>query len=1322
MRSLRSLGFVDRLVAPWVESAQRSAALRMFSSYVTHGPAQREGAAVSWVFPRPWYQDELDWMAAARQVQTQTAMEQVAPPTMLTTRGTYVPPARPSAVALPAALYEYVAPSLSVARPDVSAISTHEAYSPLVPVAASQAAQMMSRAMAPLFHAPLAGDQAAARMSPGLRAVLTTMVERSSRSTAAGVIDAPATRLAGAAPELVTPPAPRSELGTETAQQASQLADRYAEQHAQIAELQRVARVVAQRELAQTSQAAVVRTEARHERAEQAATNDQIRERVAQRAVQTQRLHEQSREAAARDARQAPVSTARVAEVVPAEVARRVPAEIAQAMSALPPELTRYIGERPERAIQAISELNEALRTVELLARNAAGGGSVETSRGPRLVMPAGLGGLVATIERAPQLAPASARTHLEHASPSQQGRPFAQPQLRVPAMSWITAPMTASGPGPTSALGATAAASPAAIQHVAWADRWLARFAGARTQSLDVLSASAARPETRLQALAAAAPESIFVAPIFDASGRGAAIETGGRGEIAGRQASGATAASVTPVQRIDDSAETPDDVFLAISAAASRSRAAAVAPAKPVEAEPSAASFARETYADAVAHSTPPAPGAGLSAQLASSPFAAALRHVMPLGAAPTFDVRALFGGNLSTSFLAGLLAPSLREVAVLSSGQSGPSWTQAGDARSLAAPLTTDARDVADWQATYVAPAAEPSDRAESIRSDSEQASARDAVTQASEQAPARLAAPLTTLRTALLSWDVETAPSGISSVGAPVLGQVSASSAGSASFGTPRAMLEAMSLPMLGEAAAMREPHQQSWTSPGMTADRAQAWSVAQERSTSDLSFDFVTPELVLAARVYGLGPTEAAQAMRLAIGGPGQLTTMASTVDRTFVQALAIDAQHRDRIKSGAVVSAVAAGGELATAISARAPERPVTAYPTMQAPGSASSSAPSSVPTHVQGAAFGVERRAPRGAFLWPSATVGALNLSAAAPDGEQSMSVAALELLAAQAVAELGTFAAFSGESQGELAARVRRSEGTAVGSTGSNDTLGSAPTPLDSDVLASAATLVPSARRSKFEAMYLALGQTPAGRGASPAARAARALALAGRGEDTITARERASIAWDVMPQLFVGPTGDEDDDRPLSTGEVAARDARRADRTLVESRPGLGSLSARAGEALGSYVSTPSTPPAQQTQNYQTQSAPAGAVMRAPTAAPELVRTGRPSGRHGGGEVEIPAWFENAARKMFEDRGTGVSDGISLSDLTLVQAAPPSAIAASTRSVPSASPSSPAAAHPTKGGGQAIDVDKIANDVYQQILILMDAARARNGEPYL
>src|SRR6185369_14573991 len=116
----------------------------------------------------------------------------------------------------------------------------------------------------------------------------------------------------------------------------------------------------------------------------------------------------------------------------------------------------------------------------------------------------------------------------------------------------------------------------------------------------------------------------------------------------------------------------------------------------------------------------------------------------------------------------------------------------------------------------------------------------------------------------------------------------------------------------SLPMLGETTGPSS----TWAAPGMVAERAHQWSVAQERSSTDLALDFVAPELVLAARVYGLGPAEATQAARLAMVGPGQLGAMASTVDRTFVEAMAINHEARgiaaDR-RRGAVQTARAAG-------------------------------------------------------------------------------------------------------------------------------------------------------------------------------------------------------------------------------------------------------------------------------------------------------------------------------------------------------------------------------------------------------------------------
>jgi len=121
-----------------------------------------------------------------------------------------------------------------------------------------------------------------------------------------------------------------------------------------------------------------------------------------------------------------------------------------------------------------------------------------------------------------------------------------------------------------------------------------------------------------------------------------------------------------------------------------------------------------------------------------------------------------------------------------------------------------------------------------------------------------------------------------------------------------------------------------------------------------------------------------------------------------------------------------------------------------------------------------------------------------------------------------------------------------------------------------------------------------------------------------------------------------------------------------------------------------------------------------------MRAPSAAQELVRTGRPSGRHGGGEVEIPSWFENAARKMLDDR-SGNSDGMSMAEMTLVTAAPSSHVAASTRGHSSqTSQAVQKQRTPEEEKDKSpIDIDKTANEVYRHILQMMDGARMRNGQ---
>ena len=114
--------------------------------------------------------------------------------------------------ALPTALYEYVAPSLSITSPAAPAGvghggSQHEPYSPLVPLAAIQAADLMSRAVSPLLASSSGGPAAPGRMSPAC----ATCSRPCSSGHQARVAAPEPTRLAMQAPELVTPPAPRAD-------------------------------------------------------------------------------------------------------------------------------------------------------------------------------------------------------------------------------------------------------------------------------------------------------------------------------------------------------------------------------------------------------------------------------------------------------------------------------------------------------------------------------------------------------------------------------------------------------------------------------------------------------------------------------------------------------------------------------------------------------------------------------------------------------------------------------------------------------------------------------------------------------------------------------------------------------------------------------------------------------------------------------------------------------------------------------------------------------------------------------------------------------
>ncbi len=316
-----------------------------------------------------------------------------------------------------------------------------------------------------------------------------------------------------------------------------------------------------------------------------------------------------------------------------------------------------------------------------------------------------------------------------------------------------------------------------------------------------------------------------------------------------------------------------------------------------------------------------------------------------------------------------------------------------------------------------------------------------------------------------------------------------------------------------------------------------------------------------------------------------------------------------------------------------------------------------------------------------------------------------------------------------------------------------------------------------VPAPQRARFESVYLALSRSSEGASLSPSVRAARALAIAARSEHggeatAATARERAAAAWSVLPVVYAMPqlgadggTGDAADGSggaaPGATGLASAwampvvgrgagPDASRGvgrapqagaaayapgadfaspeDRELVlpETRAGLSHLASRVGEALGSFVRPASA--------EVTTSAAAAAASRRDHAAiahsrtipeptiHELVRTGRAHARTGGGETEIPSWFESAARRMLDQRGAG--DGISMAELTLISTAPTAQVAASSRSASGSS----APSQPSGTGGQADaqqgaqpDIEKIAQQVYGEIMKLIDIARERSGDPW-
>jgi hypothetical protein len=568
-------------------------------------------------------------------------------------------------------------------------------------------------------------------------------------------------------------------------------------------------------------------------------------------------------------------------------------------------------------------------------------------------------------------------------------------------------------------------------------------------------------------------------------------------------------------------------------------------------------------------------------------------------------------------------------------------------------------------------------------------------------------------------------------------------------------------------------------------PGSLAESALAWSIGESRVAGGLSYDFVTPEMVLAARVYGLPAGAAAEAMRVAAGGPSAMASLAASLDLTFLRAFqgpvqgaaqgpgAAPAPTRAAAATSAVPalapSAVDAGSDAAPGASSTPTPMPAVERTAAEAAGFDPSMDPGLVwaagtpgmwPARG-GAALGGVGRAPRGAYLWPSATAAALGLNAMSPEGAAGLPVVALELLAAQAVAELGTWVtafprgdgaieamiAAGGAGAGPRAAALAAMSGaTAVGATGAPTALpaaapgGAAPVAglarapgvesAASDDYAEAAETaaawsMPALARQRFESVYVALARSAEGQSLSPSARAARAMSLLTRGDgETRTTRQLAAEAWTVLPHVYRG-------DLDLVAGEAAR--AGDVEAGLGESRPGLAGLAARAGDLLGSFVH-PSMAEVRSAGGAEPMRGPASRVEApiyvenapAPRPAPAAGFTGSRPGRtftqFGGGEVEVPAWFEAAAEKMFSGSGDDRA-AATLAQMVLVTSMPQQQIAAATKG---GSTSGGGGGAPQQGGGkqggvEKPDIERLAHEVYQEVMALLELTRIRSGDPF-
>ncbi len=1372
-RSLRSVAFTDRLVAPLFAAASQIGGLRMFSNYESDGFRERQVASSGWLFPKPWYQDELRWLAAAR-------MEPTTDNAMFTTRGTFA--SRDGGQgrferSVPPELFPYVAPALANSRESLG-ISAIDAWSPSLSVPSMSAARMHASLGANLSSTlgPMSAGgsfEAANGMgrSPQINA-LAASIRTALALPQTHAMSLGQSRLANLAPEMVTPPAPRRATPSINDYGSSANLD-YREQLA----AQRS--VVQQRLLQLASDSATSTSSTANVPVQAAVAWDQVSQTqpaIGERQGQAKSLARQHVELLAQNQLSSPAIDANETRGNDASHVqlqndtlnlRGATGNISSS------GLISQASALQTLDVSKLARLVEQLRFAEIVAADTSHGAFAQV-QGPSMLMPAGLGGLAAAV--------VSSRSASNISSLTQ----FARPSGSMPGIELLRSNQGAAGQraSSVSALTSIGESAPRALAHVAWSDRWLGRFAGAAPQQLasfDTTSATVPTLSTRN------APPSVFVAP--RASGArelGFTLNDGMRQDASGNNvlppgsaAPGSSVSLGSAATRYDDDSETPDEIFAAIasSAASSRARqrgertasAASMSLVQPAVAPALALTATTDDASTKLGHRSlalqaPQVAGAGFAAGLSASPFAGGLRDagmVSGESIVPAFDVRAMFTAALVEAFFRGEyadLAATVPTSTVASSGNSmvarsmhdfAPTWlhaTTAGGGQSTKQ-VGRNLDDVAE-PTTYPAP---------SITNER-----RGGIAQASSSLPTGQ------VFDAALPTYAANDEAGVSSLVQTGFDSSRFAQAGGyevfelsvpAAFGGFDGRVASDS----AVAANQRIDYR-----PGAVGRLASAWSVSQQNASTDLLLDFLPPELVVAAQRYGLTPQAALVAARLSAAGPAAIASLASQVDWAFLHvpstrtSLLGNGRGRQPMaaeSAGAVWSDAGSGNETSMARSFGGFDRDMAFASRSVDVGDsgndnfvladATATINSLAPT-----------RQPRGAFLWPHATATALgikpeSLGALDADSQSRFSVAALEVLAAKAVADLGAYAmpsaarqargvTTSSDGQGVPFVDVSRRPDLLRSVLQAGSTMGSgaelsyqsdsdtdlADTHTAPNIVERVAAQLPAPQQQQFRALFL--------RGiGSPSVRAAQALALVQRSgvlAGSASLAERASLAWDAMPMLEV--------QKQLESGQggfdlgvldaLAASVANATSTVVIPNAPRLASALAALQSMVaptnnGNVSNTSSVAPSASVRAgdslaslITSNTASAGAMRRAPTAAAEMVRTGA----RRTGESEIPDWFEKAARKMFGEPSGTAADGLSMADLTLINAAPPQQVAASTRGesvAPSATPSV-SSAGAEAGGGNKIDVERTARDVYRAVLQIMEAARARNGEPYL